>query len=337
MPDSHPTWGTVSTVLEPPQVLLAFAAHHLQAGASEIHLYLDQPCPQLQEWVADNPRVVITLCDAAYWRREHGRDRPPDSRYRQILNAGHAYARTRCDWLAHVDGDEFFIRVPQILAFLRSRPQTVTAVTVLNAELVQLRGRPPKTIFDGVFRKPFPHGYDAAQRRVYGAGADFLLRGLSGHAIGKTFFRTGAGLVPDLHEPAPVAEWRDRTNPARHWFPRIGLLHVDGFTRTHWQAKLASRVQRLRGTVLHGHNPARTRQIEIFLQSGPEAPEVGALYDATRTLTLWQILLLLRYHKLLPARLRVSDALASQFPGVAVDLSPAAIDAAHASMHRKTA
>ncbi|WP_425099830.1 glycosyltransferase family 2 protein [Tropicibacter sp. S64] len=325
MPDL-PTWGTVSTVLEPPQALLAFAAHHLHAGAGELHLYLDRPLPQFQHWVAGKPGVFVTVCDDRYWREEHGRDRPFDSRYRQVYNANHAYRRARVDWLAHVDGDEYIIRVPQILRFIASQPDHVEAISLHNAEFVQRRGRQPNRILDGYFRKPFHAPNGPRQQRVYGDGAPFLLRGFSGYAIGKTLFRTGRDLFVDIHQPAPLEQWYTPKNKRRQWFPRIGLLHVDGFTRAHWEAKMAGRIAKIVEGELQGYNPARKRQVEAVLGLGDGGPDLHWLHDATRTLTPWQMLLMVRYRKLLPMRLNVLPALRAEFPDARPDLSPEAVD-----------
>ncbi|WGW03922.1 glycosyltransferase family 2 protein [Tropicibacter oceani] len=325
-------WGTVSTVLEPPQILLSFVAHHLQAGAGVMHLYLDQPIPEFQAQVRGKDRVRVTVCDDAYWQSQHNRPRPEDSRYRQVLNANHAYRQAGCDWLAHIDADEFLIRVPLLKAFLARQPTSVQAVSVSNAERVHLCrpwGVPAqKTVFDGLFRKPFDGGDTDRIAKVYGKGAEYLQRGFSGYPIGKTLFRTGAGLRVDIHQPGPREAWQSGVNPARRWFSRIGLLHVDGFTRAHWERKMRKRLDAQSGQPKVRQNPARGRQAEVFTSAVTGGPDVDWLFRATRTVTLVQAARLLRYRKLAPVRLDVSAALAAEFPGLDVDLSPAAIDAA---------
>ncbi|WP_136443024.1 glycosyltransferase family 2 protein [Pacificoceanicola onchidii] len=335
MTDTRTTWGTVSTVLEPPQILLAFAAYHLHAGASEVHLYLDAPCPDAERWLAQKPRVTVTICDAAYWQSEHGRTRPTDSRERQVLNARHAYARTNCDWLAHIDADEFLIRVPQIVRFLADCSPQIKVVSLHNAERVLRRGQIPRTVFDGLFRKPFPTKNSAAERKIYGEGADFLLRGFSGYAIGKSLYRVGAGLKLDLHEPAPTDYWRGPT-PERVWFPRMGLLHVDGYTRAHWEDKLRKKTRLLRQDTPSGHNPARTRQIAHFLEEPDGDVDTDRLYDMTRCLSYRQLAQMLLHRKLLPETLSLRAALKAEFPEATVDLSPEAIDAALADIRHRS-
>lgn len=321
-------WGTVSTVLEPDAVLLGFAAHHLQHGADEMHLYLDHSHPQFQGWVRGHPRLKVVICDTAYWRQQHGISRPNDFRERQVLNANHAFQKASCDWLAHVDADEFIIRIPLICDFLAAQPASVSTMSLQNAERVNLRSKTPRTIYAGVFRVPFTDAQSPACDRIYGAGSQYLSRGFSGYAHGKTFFRVGADVRLDLHGPVRSNAWVAGVNPDCLWFPRIGLLHVDGFTRAHWEDKLKRKTRVFRADGTAGYNPMRIKQISAFAASSKDNVDTDWLFSATREVSHIQALRLLARKKLYPFKLDIERALKSQFPDLAVDISPKAIDAA---------
>lgn len=321
---TFPSWSVVATVKEPTAILLSFCAHYLSLGASGIHLFLDAPDPAFQELAAQKPRLHITVCDEAYWRDAHGIARPWDVRDRQVLNATLAYHSTPSEWLLHVDADEFLVRKPEVMQMLASVPDRVLAVSLQNAEQVVLRGTRPRNVLRGFFRKPFDEDDVLSAKRIYGKGAAFLTRGFSAYAVGKSFYRVGAGLQMGLHQPRPRTIWYDPGNPARVWFHRVGLLHFDGFSRTHWVHKMTAKLN-MEGQVKRGHSSGRTAQVDHVAVQGLD-PE--RLFDMTRTVTPGQLLALAMQKKILPVRFRIEPALRQEWPGVKVDLSPAAIDAA---------
>ncbi|MEM7321338.1 MAG: hypothetical protein AAF408_20220, partial [Pseudomonadota bacterium] len=72
----NPTWGIVCTARETPDVICAFAAHHVAAGASKIYLYLDEPSARASALLKMIPEVDVTVCDADHWQRLTGGRRP---------------------------------------------------------------------------------------------------------------------------------------------------------------------------------------------------------------------------------------------------------------------
>ncbi|MEZ5771802.1 MAG: hypothetical protein R3D61_09310 [Defluviimonas denitrificans] len=69
-----PRWGIVTTADAPVSLLIAHAAHHLAAGAGEVHLYLDS-APDPAEDLAPLqrlPGVRVTVADRAWWRGRGG-------------------------------------------------------------------------------------------------------------------------------------------------------------------------------------------------------------------------------------------------------------------------
>ena len=318
-------WGTVTLTNDPTPLLLAFAAHHLRQGAAEVNLCLDIPNPEFTALAVRQPRIRVWTCDGAFWKTANGGVRPEDVRARQICVAQHVFRHTGCDWLAHIDSDEYMVRVKQITRFLASRPPEVLAVSLPNAERVEWRGVAPRQVLGGLFRKPFAHGEEARAATIYGeTAAAWLHRGFSGYAEGKSFYRVGAPIAPGLHQPLPRQDWVN--NPARQVFSRIGLLHFDSYTQAHWRRKLWARV--VKGVMQEKDNPGRRRQIGDAHDRRNDPAGLAALHAATRTLTSGQLLRLGLARKILPLRFDIRPALAAIWPDLEIDLSRQAIDRA---------
>ena len=103
------SWGIVATVKAASEDILNFAAHHIELGADEVNIYLDEP-NQAAEALDAHPKVKLTLCDAKYWKMRRPKEehqRPPMHQGRQFANAKWAYMHTKVDWLIHIDIDEF--------------------------------------------------------------------------------------------------------------------------------------------------------------------------------------------------------------------------------------
>ncbi|PRY21803.1 glycosyl transferase family 2 [Aliiruegeria haliotis] len=233
--ESIQRWAVVATVMEPTNLVLAFAAHHLGLGASEVHLFLDDPGDPCANMLRRLPRCYITRCDDWYWSEVRNRDRPLLQSQRQAANATWAYNRTEADWLLHIDADEFLQLdrpLPQILSRLGDE---VDWLRIPNHERVWLAAETPVTIFDGVFRSPrrMP---DDVYRRTPRGNARFLRRGLAGYPNGKSLSRTGRGLRIGAHAPHANTTG-NHALPAGRTSPDARLLHFDGLTPLHWALK----------------------------------------------------------------------------------------------------
>ncbi|MEM8698871.1 MAG: glycosyltransferase family 2 protein, partial [Pseudomonadota bacterium] len=100
------SWAIATTCRECVEVVLAFVAHHLEAGAGEIHLFFDDPDDPAYDWVVGVERVSVHRCDAAHWAALPG-GRPERHQRRQSENAARAKASSGCAWIGHIDIDEF--------------------------------------------------------------------------------------------------------------------------------------------------------------------------------------------------------------------------------------
>ncbi|CUH80440.1 hypothetical protein TRM7557_02897 [Tritonibacter multivorans] len=183
-------WGLVATIKAEAHEILGFAAHHLEAGAHRLFLYLDAPCPAAMVLLEAHPKIRVTLCDRAYWDRNHGY-RPGKHQVRQALNATRAYQKQArdVDWLIHMDVDEFIAGPAPLAAVLAAQPTEQQALRIRPAEALagsdthfkRFLGNAPKTrdLID----------------QVYPEFGRYLRGGFLSHLQGKVLLRTGMGAV----------------------------------------------------------------------------------------------------------------------------------------------
>ncbi len=281
---SEPTWGIVATVDEPPQLVAAFAAHHLALGAREIHLYLDRPDPQALRLLAGLPAVRVTVCDAAYWAASSAGRRPPLPMGRQRRNANDAYARTQVDWLLHCDADEFLREADTIRQRMATaRPET-EFLQLKMLERVRRADQPPAGIFDGLFRRP-GMGFEHWGEDVYGRFARFLQHGLTGHSVGKGLVRTGReDIRMDVHFPhRPGGGAISASEPVNDQ-----ILHFDGLTPLHLTLKLARRLD-WPGFLDKAKHRGRGAQMRFTSNKRENAAAMARMVAGTQTLSPGQI------------------------------------------------
>lgn len=136
-PARRPRWGLVATVKAPVHEVLRFAAHHLEQGAAELHLFLDAPDPEVTAALSGEPRIRVTTCDTGYWAR-CGKHRPGAHQLRQAWNASRAMraAAGRLDWLGHVDVDELLLATRPVAEALAALPAGALQARVRPAEML---------------------------------------------------------------------------------------------------------------------------------------------------------------------------------------------------------
>lgn len=239
-----PTWGIVMTAHEPGDLVLANVAYHLGVGATEAHLYLDDPADPIAPILRAVPGCFVTICDAAHWAHLTGLaggGRPIGQNRRQGLNATQAYQKTNCDWLLHLDADEFLSIKGDFRAELAGFTRDSGYIICTSHERIFRRDEVSNGIFDGGFRMP-TNANTPKQQAIFGKAARFLKSGMSSHTIGKSITPTGFDYQIRIHRPRAVPMYRNMAHaPRSHTgFPAqtAHLLHFDGLTPLHWILKM---------------------------------------------------------------------------------------------------
>jgi hypothetical protein len=128
-------WGTVSLVKAPLARVAAFAAHHLDMGADRIHLHLDEPQPEVLDFLSRHPGIEVTTCDAAWWAGQK-KPRMKTHQLRQAWIATQTYQTSDLDFLAHIDVDEFILAPAGFRERLAALPADIAALHLPPAELL---------------------------------------------------------------------------------------------------------------------------------------------------------------------------------------------------------
>lgn len=307
------SWAVVATVDEPPQLVAAFVAHHLNAGACEVHLFLDNPDEETETLLRAMPGCILTVCNQNFWRESAFGRRPYLHTKRQNLNANSAYGRCKADWLLHCDADEFVRDGAALSAELLRFGRAVKHLRLHVAERVMPADEAQTSIFDGLFRLP---GTDMERELddIYHPVSGFLEKGLTGHHNGKALSRTGCGLEIGLHQPQGGI-------PARK-IRQTNLLHFDGLTPFHFQIKLLRRAQEKPTAGKTRHRPVRVTQFAAMKENLSDPEFCAAMTSALKCLRPDQIARLDGLGLVQHARFH------PDLGGLALDLSVAGFDAA---------
>lgn len=229
------TWGLVATIKAPVQDILNFAAYHLDLGAHRLHIYLDAPNPEAYPFLKAHPRIKVTTCNEAYWKRRK-RKRPPGHQFRQTLNASQAYRRIEADWIGHIDVDEFlWPGSASIAEHLAEVPSSARSARVFAIE--SLAGHP------GAYKMAVPNGPDRDRvlAAIYPNFGIFLKGGFISHTAGKVFARTGLDEVQIRIHNMMIGGNKD---PEPHRIAGIDLCHHHAEDWDHWYASYRYRLEK---------------------------------------------------------------------------------------------
>lgn len=311
-------WGVVATVAEPAPLVMAFVAHHISLGASEVHIYLDDPRDPVGEVLAAVPQVRLTRCTPDYWI-DLMRWRPRRHVNRQSANATRARRESRVRFLLHCDADEFLLPACDVADQLAAIPEDRKWMKVPNFERAMITGAPHATFFDGVFKVHVPE-CEATPLHTN----DMMPFGFTGHAAGKPFVRTDVPLNIGIHVPRH-GHIKSRRVPPHHPADTIALVHFDGVTPLHWAAKFVRQAaffpERL--PQLTPYRIAQSRRIFACLDD-PAA--LRALYDELNGYSPQDVAALEHSGHMIRDPFDLTPALETVFPGQSVDLSPEGFD-----------
>lgn len=311
------TWGVVLTASEPKDLILAQVAHHLQLGASEVYVFLDTPEIDNFVFSAAHDRCHVVLCDANYWKSEHGMDKPPARHTRrQSLNAAWAQARTEVAWLLNIDADEFLWCTRPFGQILAGVPERAGWLKLMPSERRRRFDAGDEEILAGQFLGLTTHADEGPLTEG----------GFTGHVIGKSCVRMGRGYTMTIHNPR-IGDTSDRKLPPAFVSRHAELLHFEGITPLHWASKLLRRARRGPQYVRNNYAGKRRRQIFLAAQVASDLDQIKSLQrrltglSAQETAELEDAGILRNYD------LQIERSITAQFPGVAYDLSTQGFDA----------
>jgi hypothetical protein len=232
------TWGIVATVKAPALDLLNWAAYHLDAGAHRIFIYLDAPCPEARDLLAQHPKIRVIDCDDAHWTQRRKAGKPSKHQVRQTLNATRTYRRQSrdLDWLIHMDVDEFLWSDTPLSQILARLPGTSRCARALPIEV--LAGG------DGTaFKGHIPSGPDRRRlaEALYPTFGAHLLGGFLSHVQGKLFVRPGLEQAQlRIHNVILP----DGENPGQTILPDVDLCHLHAEDWDSWIHHFRYRLER---------------------------------------------------------------------------------------------
>ncbi|SHH25368.1 glycosyltransferase family 2 protein [Marivita hallyeonensis] len=232
-----PSWGLVCTTNAPLLDVARFVAYHIDLGARRIYLFLDTPDTDVIALLGENPKVRLTVCDAAYWR-QLGKDRPDTHQVRQSFNATHALRQAEgdVDWLGHIDIDEFILSDKKLSTTLKSVADDAAAIRLFPAEA--LASKVPGAMPTHFKLRPASDNAAQALHDAYPTFGSYLRGGFLSHTAGKIFVRTGLGEVRlKIHRVR--FHGQDVSNVAQVENVHVGHLHAPDWES--FMAKLAFR------------------------------------------------------------------------------------------------
>lgn len=314
------SWSVVATIDEPTNIVLGFAAHHLEAGAHHLYIFLDNPdavANALLDNLQHHPRISVFLCDKTYWK-QLGR-RPKDIPQRQFANGKMAYDLCETDWLLHCDVDEF-LTDPGAVAKELSQADQADFVVVPVAERVYLPDDDRTQIYTPWFRRAIPAGKRRLIAPAYQGFLDLLRTNTAGHAIGKSFYRTGRDVFVGIHTANEQGHSHFISGPKSETL----LAHVDGFSETSLVNKYLRRINSGHGSV-KTRDPKRASQLKFVEDHGHDPVALSQFHEGLKCLSEEQAEILRDHDLLFHKDLGIPESVKKQFPTANVNFDTASL------------
>nr|WP_301538883.1 glycosyltransferase family 2 protein [Pseudogemmobacter hezensis] len=286
---------------------MGFLAWHLDLGASKITLCFDDPEDPALAALADHAsaRVQLIACDAAHWQALGGR--PERHQNRQAKNARMVYRQGGCDWLGHIDIDEFIWPAAPVANLLADLPADQILCRMEPFEALHDPTLPDDIFTAQAFRAPLKPRHAGLRGPALGRYATILPEGMLSHSAGKLFFRSGIkGLSPRLHGAFIGGE----RLPGPDFHPGLQLLHFHAQDRASWLAALPFRLTR----GAYQYRP----EMQAWL-AGASADEIADFYQTTQSLQAGAAADLRKAGRLVEARLDLRRRIAAEFAQIPLE------------------
>lgn len=229
------SWSVFSQVKEAKPVLNRFVDHHLNMGASYVHLFFDDPDDPSFAHFSNQPGVIAQRCTPEYWA-DMNRRRPPFVERRQILNGKRAYEQCLTDWQAHLDADELIVGPDKALGSMLSQIPT----GYQTAHLRPIEPMQSHTYSDVPFRLPVVHLKFRARLHIYGSNLQHFKSGVFGHYQGKSILRTGLiGWGHGIHFPRPP----EAVTNVIHRMTDVRVAHMHCENREVWAQRTLNKIR----------------------------------------------------------------------------------------------
>ena len=221
-------WGIVSTIKAPAADILKFAAYHLDLGASQITICLDDDNPEAEAALNAHPKSRAFRTDRAYWRETCGYV-PKKHQVRQVESASRVYRESEdLDWLAHIDVDEFLCPETSIEQALSGMPASAICARVFPCESLCVEdhlGLDPEITYCKA-RPKEGQGSKELEAALYPTFGGMFKDGFISHTAGKQFLRTGQGKIHfGIHRAFHLAEDKSKTDIPDPPLPGVELCH----------------------------------------------------------------------------------------------------------------
>ena len=240
---NKPRWGIVSTVKANRRELGDFLAHHLELGADEIHIFLDNDAPRLLDTFSDTGRVFLHKTLDGFWDQIKG-FRPKKHQTRQAWAANWLYHQnSNLDWLTHIDVDEFLYPATSISQALDGLSDDINIAQIYASEaMVQER----KSTLDPTLTYAKAHNKIRAQDStvfdtLFPTYWRYLRGGFLSHKEGKFFVRLGQpDFKIDLHAISQGSKWLKWDTALEG----VDLVHFHTPSRARWKGRLNYRLEK---------------------------------------------------------------------------------------------
>jgi len=297
-----PRWGVAATVQAPVPQVLAFAAHHLDLGASRVWLHFDDPDDPAADILAGQRQITVIRCDAAWWA---GFGKRPDTHQeRQIKNITRITRKAQLDWIGHFDVDEFLTSSIPVAQALADLPADRLILRVEPWEALHDPALPDDIFIACHFRRQLPEAMAHSSAALYGPQGPLLDKGMLSHTVGKCFFRTGQkDMVARIHG----ARIKGEHVVGGRFHPDMALLHFHAQDRAAWLARLPFRLSK-------GAYQYRPEMRSWMLDAEPAAIE--AFYAAIQLARPDLVAALAAHGLLREAELNLCARVAARFPGL---------------------
>ena len=274
-----------SLVSQSASSIILFCRYHFQLGVEHIFLFFDYPeeadIPELRS----DPRVTITVCDGAFWKRLNiERVASLRDRNSAVLSCGFIAARDAgYTYVALIDSDE--------LLYVDRSLDAALADAFANADVAYLY--PEEAIHDhaSIQGGDFSHRcFKVRTNRLnrmlapffYFRNKDVSDEGFLGHLLGKNIFLTSVG-YKTMHMHNPILEDRFKRNRTKS----IILLHFDCMDFDEWKKKWAMRFSGMAIPDMRDKRARQYEQIRAATARGDSA--LRALYERYYLFRTWQL------------------------------------------------